>query len=331
MRDWLFALACVAGCRELQPGALPKTRVLAPEMPTSTLPARHAPGPPAPVCAASPVEVGRVSDPRLDEISGVIESRRNPGLLFVHNDSGDSPRFFAIDRRGNLRAELSLSSVPLLIDAEDIAQGPGPGGENFIYLGDTGNNFASFGQGIPRRKAVLYRFSEPEVPAAEAAQRLAIAQAFPIVLTFPRGARDVEAFFVEPRTGDLYLLTKQPADHRSQLLQASAATLAAGGGELRLLAELELGHAAIPGSTMPTAASISRDGGRILVRTYDSVLLFRRAAGESVQAALERPPEELPSPHEPQGEAITFVDDDRAFLTLSEGVGPAIHCVQLPD
>jgi hypothetical protein len=292
----------------------------------SSLPEASAPEPVE--CGALPREIGRLGDTELNEISGVVESRKDPRVLFVHNDSGDSPRFFAIDRRGQVLVELVLEQLPLLLDAEEIAIGPGPGGGSFVYLGDTGNNFASMGLGIPRRKAVIYRIPEPEVPVAARQLKVVVQEVFPIVFTFPKGAQDVEAFFVDPRSGDLVMIAKQ-GDGRSQVLGATAATLAAGGGELVWLGELRFGQPPLPGNPMPTAASISRDGSAILVRTYSSVFLFARAVGESVQSALSRPPRELPAPRETQGEAISFVDEDGAFLTISEGVKPAINCARI--
>ena len=279
-------------------------------------------------CGAVPRPIGRLGSRELDEISGVAESHADPGVLFVHNDSGDTPRFFAIDRAGQLLAELTLSSVPLLLDAEDIALGPGPGDGSFIYLGDTGNNFAT-GLGIPRRKAVVYRFPEPRVDPARVGAKLAIERAFPIVLTFPRGARNVEAFFIDPRSGDLIALGKQP-DGLSEVLMAPAALLAAGGGELRLLGELRFGTPPLPGNPLPTSASITRDGSAILVRTYSSVFLFERGPHTSIMEALASPPRELPAPPEGQGEAIAFVNRDTAYLTISEGLERSIYCADLP-
>lgn len=284
--------------------------------------------PAAPRCEPTPRALGRVQDERLDEISGVAESHRDPRVLFVHNDSGDLPRFFAIDRTGKLLAELTLATVPLLLDAEDIAIGPGPGAGSFIYLGDTGNNFAT-GLGIPRRKAVVYRIPEPEIPSSGAPVTLAVPEAFSIVLTFPNGARNVEAFFVDPRSGDLIAIAKQP-DGVSEVLAASAAMLVAGGGELQRLGELRFGRPPLPGNPMTTSASIARDGSAILVRTYSSVFLFQRSPQDTVMQALSRPPRPLPSPPERQGEAISFSDEDSAFLTISEGRGPQIYCASLP-
>lgn len=276
-----------------------------------------------------PRPIGVVRSRELDEISGVAESHADPRVLFVHNDSGDTPRFFAIDRDGELLAELTLRAVPLLLDAEDIALGPGPGGGSFVYLGDTGNNFAT-GLGIPRRKAVVYRIPEPRVDTSARDAKLVIDEAFPIVLTFPNGARNVEAFFVDPKSGELVFIGKQP-DGVSEVLTAPAALLDAGGGELHSKGQLRFGQPPLPGNPMPTAASIKRDGSAILVRTYSSVFLFERGPNDSVMQALSRPPRVLPTPNEGQGEAITFVDEDRAYLTISEGVERPIHCAQLPN
>jgi hypothetical protein len=182
--------------------------------------------------------------------------------------------------------------------------------------------------GIPRRKAVLYRIPEPLIPSSARNLKLSMRDVFPIVFTFPRGARDVEALFVDPLSGDLFMISKE-SDGASQVLTASAAQLAAGGGRLSWLGELHFGRPPLPGSERATSASISKDGRAILVRTYSSVFLFPRAPGESVMTALRRAPRPYPSASEKQGEAISFIDDDRAFITISEGERPAVNCTAL--
>jgi hypothetical protein len=284
--------------------------------------------PPVRSCSPTPSEIGRLRDPQLDEISGVVESTKNPDVLFVHNDSGDSPRIFAINRAGEILAELTLETVPKLVDAEDIAVGPGPGGASFLYLGDTGNNFAGGGLGIPRRKAVVYRIPEPTISSSARHLKLALYEAFPIVLTFPKGARNVEALFVDPPSGELFIISKDP-DGDSQVLAASPAQLAGGGGPLTWVGALHFGKPPLPGSTMPTSATTTKDGRTILVRTYSSVFLFPRAPGESVMSALSRAPQRYPSPREAQGEAIAFVDGETAFVTISEGIQAPVNCVSL--
>jgi hypothetical protein len=328
MREICFApLLALAACSPPPPPLLPLTSHAA-EPPSA---AASAPAPssehstlPFP-CPKQPEVVARLLEPQLDEISGIVESANQPGTFFVHNDSGDSPRIFAIDLHGRVLAELQLPTVPIFVDAEEIAAAAGPDGRRYLYLGDTGNNFASMGLGIPRRKAVLYKLAEPQLPRDARALQRSITDVTPIVFTFPDGARDVEAFFVDPRGGDLYLITKE-SDGESQLLSASATQLLNGGGKLREAGQLQFGKPPLTGSKQPTAASISSDGARILLRTYSSIFLFERGSDESVPTALARAPRSLPAPPEAQGESITFADEGRAYVTISEGDRPKVYC-----
>src|SRR4051812_17611618 len=43
-----------------------------------------------------------IHDARLNELSGIAASTLHSSILYVHNDSGDSSRFFAIDTGGRL-------------------------------------------------------------------------------------------------------------------------------------------------------------------------------------------------------------------------------------
>ncbi|MEK9751464.1 MAG: hypothetical protein VW236_07935 [Flavobacteriaceae bacterium] len=42
--------------------------------------------------------LGYSIDTRLKEISGLVVSRKNPGVFWVHNDSGDAPVLYALDQ-----------------------------------------------------------------------------------------------------------------------------------------------------------------------------------------------------------------------------------------
>jgi hypothetical protein len=46
--------------------------------------------------------VATVTHPPLNELSGIARSRAYPGVWWVHNDSGDEPRLFAIDAEGRV-------------------------------------------------------------------------------------------------------------------------------------------------------------------------------------------------------------------------------------
>ena len=51
----------------------------------------------------------RLRDPRIVEASGLAVSRRHPGVLWTHNDSGDPARLFAVGADGRTRAVLTLA------------------------------------------------------------------------------------------------------------------------------------------------------------------------------------------------------------------------------
>jgi hypothetical protein len=53
---------------------------------------------------------GVVQNDQIREASGIVASRQNPGVLWVHNDSGDSARVFAINEKGEFLARASLAA-----------------------------------------------------------------------------------------------------------------------------------------------------------------------------------------------------------------------------
>ena len=72
---------------------------------------------------------GRLLNKAMNEISGIAASGIDPGIYYVHNDSGDTSRFFAITADGKLRTTIyykANGSTNGVYDCEDIAVGPGP-------------------------------------------------------------------------------------------------------------------------------------------------------------------------------------------------------------
>ena len=66
------------------------------------------------------VSLGTLQLSAIDEASGIAASRTNPNVLWVHNDSGDSARVFAIHIDGTLLGTYSLSGASAT-DWEDIS------------------------------------------------------------------------------------------------------------------------------------------------------------------------------------------------------------------
>src|SRR5690606_31051496 len=66
-----------------------------------------------------------LKEKRLSEISGIAASVVNPGLFWVHNDSGGEPEVYLIDKSLNILLTCRLEGIENR-DWEDITIGPGP-------------------------------------------------------------------------------------------------------------------------------------------------------------------------------------------------------------
>ena len=88
------------------------------------------------------IDLGNVDYNLIDEASGVASSKNNSNLIWVHNDSGDRSRIYAVGLDGSHLGVIRLKDVRSR-DWEDICIGPGPeDGYDYIYIGDIGDNFS---------------------------------------------------------------------------------------------------------------------------------------------------------------------------------------------
>lgn len=275
---------------------------------------------PAPACGlcatrAEPETSGFISDEDIEEISGIVESRSQPGVYFVHNDSGDSARFFAIDGTGALRGAFVLRGATA-VDWEDVAVGPCPAGD-CLYFGDVGDNDRV------RSNYALYRVPEPTVAAGAAATREVTWERFPFA--YPDGRHNAEALAVRPDTGDVYVITKvttlPSAVYRfPNPLSATANAL------------VRVGELALPndGSPMVTGADIHPCEPRLLVRTYTRLWEFTGPGGASWEDVFRAAPRRVLVQTETQGEAVGWHANGRGYVTVGEGRGQGLHDARCP-
>jgi len=233
----------------------------------------------------------RTTVAELHEASGLAISRRSPGILWSHNDSGNETVLFALDANGALRGRVR---VPIRTrDWEDISAARCPAGD-CLYIADIGDNRRA------RTRIPIYRVPEPAPADAETAA--------PEVFhaTYPDGAHNAEALFV---VGEhIFIVTRE----RDGILYRSA--LPAGGTfDMRLERTGQLGL------TSPvTDAETATDEGTVVVRTSKLVNIYRTAdlvRGGSVSPVLSVAIEGL---KEPQGEAVALGAHGLLFLA-SEG------------
>lgn len=256
--------------------------------------------------------LGNVESDELDEISGLVASRAHPGVLWVHNDSGDGARVYAIDRQGRLLGTFELDGASSR-DWEDIALGSGPEGDR-LFVGDIGDNDRAW------VTVMVHRFDEPavEVDQAPVTERVDAVDTFE--LAYPDGPHDAEALLIDPTSGDLYIVTKELSG-TALVFRAATPSSPSGVITLEQVGQVDL-PAIIP---LVTGGDVSPAGDAVLLRLYTDVLLWPRPPGAPLADAFSREPVALSPASERQGEAIGYAGDGLGFYTISEGVQPPVH------
>jgi hypothetical protein len=243
-------------------------------------------------------------DGDLKEISGLVcSSATDNATYWGEEDSGNKNAIYLLDTSGRNLGAKYLQGI-LDRDWEDIAAGPGPEtGKYYLYMGDIGDNLQIFPY------ITIYRFMEPAPDPAGWTDSL-IHAIDAINLVYPDGPHDAEALMIDPQTRDLYILTKgqQAMLYMAKYPQNTHQ-------ETRLI---KVG--VLPISTV-TAADISPDGYRILIKNYESVFFWKRQEGESIAHCLQGTPQKLPYHQEPQGESIAWSRSGKGFYTISEEAG----------
>ena len=246
--------------------------------------------------------LGQVSAANLDEISGIVASRRYPGYYWVHNDSGGDPSVYLIDSTGSLVAEARLAGI-MNRDWEDIAIGPGGNGEGHIlYVADIGDNRAV------HSSSFIYAFPEPIFDLGSAELYLPVASFSTFEYVYPDGARDAETLLVDPANNDFMIVSKREENvflyHWPSPRQTNEPFV------VQKITSLPF--------WMIVGGDISENGRELLLKDYESVFYWKNDATTPWVEALKSNPHRLPYIPEPQGEAIGFTAKANGFVTISE-------------
>jgi PKD repeat protein len=262
----------------------------------------------------SPSLEGQLQDAELSEVSGVVASHANPGVLWVHNDAGHDPTLYALSESGVM---LGRYSLPLpRSDWEDLALMK-DGEAWLLVVGDIGDNSRA------RTSVQVHLVPEPEVSPTQDLVEIELTVSS-LDLTYPEDPQDAESIFVDPDNNDIYIVTKS-WDGASFLARKQAPHEAGSSSELELLFPMDFSAPPLDGKAT-TAADISPDGSRILVRTYQQEgWLWERAEGQSIPEAMQGIPCSIELPLEPQGESVAFSPDGEALWTISERTDVPIY------
>jgi hypothetical protein len=277
---------------------------------------------PLPLDPAQPVQLATLEDRRINESSGLVASRRSPGLFWTHNDSGDGPFVYAFDRMGRSRGTFRVEGAQA-VDWEDIAASPGPAqGQSYLYAADIGDNDRE------REFVVVYRFPEPDLnaeqPAGKEAQRTQPAEA--IRLKYPDGAHNAEALAVHPTTGDIYVITKASAEAGVYKLTAPFDPKA-----LNTLTKVATLRGPDFFGTLVTGADISSDGRRVALCDYaQGYELTLPEGAKGFDEIWKQTPAAVSLGPRLQGESVAYRLDGAALLATSERTPTPLFEVVLP-
>ena len=254
-------------------------------------------------------QAGIVRSDLIREASGIVASRQNPGVLWVHNDSGDEPRVYAINARGEFLGGCTIQGAAAR-DWEDIAIGPGPDPNlHYLYVGDIGDNGGRYSE------IVVYRVPEPKVGAAASFGQMTIGPADAIRLRYPDKPRDAETLLVDPLSRDIYILSKR--ELFSKVYRAAYPQSTAQPTRMEQVAVMPWGFA--------VAGDVSPDGRRVIVRGMFNASLWDRPADEPLWHAFSGKQVQLPLMDEPQGEGICFDSRGTGYFTIGEMWQPPLH------
>ena len=186
----------------------------------------------------------------LNEASGIDLSIQNKQVLWSHNDSGNKAEIYALNTEGQLLSTLTLKGVQNR-DWEDIAVAKDPLSDiSFIYIADIGDNNAKY------KSIYVYRLKEPQLTGKD--EILQSSEIKTIEINYEDGPRDAEAIFLEPNTGDIYLISKR--EEQVGLYRIAYPFNFRAKNIARRLASLPLNWV--------TAADLSSNGKQLLVDLY---------------------------------------------------------------
>jgi hypothetical protein len=227
----------------------------------------------------------------LPEASGLAISRRHPGIIWSHNDSGNRTELFAVDAAGTLRGRVR---VPVTTrDWEDISAARCPAG-TCLYIADIGDNR------LRRRDIHIYRVPEPALDDAETRA--------PEVFTgtYADGPHNAEALFIVGDKVFIILRERGTGVYRATLPPSAATAMT-----FERIGQLDLGGPVTDAEAAPDEASVA-------VRTSKLVVIYKTAElikGGTTPAGLNIPIDGL---KEPQGEGVALDTNGMLYLA-SEG------------
>lgn len=259
-------------------------------------------------------ELARIKDTEINEISGVASSYNNPGTFWVHNDSGDSPRIFLVDKSGNTLTVGTIANASAN-DWEDIASFE-LNGTSYLVIADIGDNASA------RSQYSLYIIEEPK-PNTDGTYP----STFPILrrinFTYDTGAQNCESLAVDVQSGKIIMVSKTSYGGTQKIRYVHQLPLSVASGTVTEVAQKIQQFGTIAEAT--TGMDISNDGRYAIIHTVlDGNFEFTRNQNETWAEAFVKEPRRIGIPEDRGFEAICYGTNGVDLYLMKEGLNSPI-------
>jgi hypothetical protein len=271
------------------------------------------PAPTVSVPATAGKKLCKVTDTRLDELSGLVATQNG----FVAIDDGTTQenhkKVFFLDTKCKVTDEKSYSGKGPR-DTEDLILSPD---KKTLWIADIGDNNYNKEDGTRRDTIVIWKMP------ADGSKKPTLYR-----MKYPTGDyHDAEALLITGANTPL-IITKE-IDRAAGIYEPTAALVAGSetGVPLKKVGTLTVSATETPanplgriGNKTIVGGAIAPGGDKVALRTYTDALEWD-VTGGNVLAALKNKPRTTGLPNETQGEAITYSADGKYFNTVSDMSG----------
>ncbi|HTM90955.1 MAG TPA: hypothetical protein VL095_00950, partial [Flavisolibacter sp.] len=231
------------------------------------------------------VPVIKQLSPVVNELSGIADSKTNPGYLWGQVDSGNPNEIYLIRHDGTVVKKIYVKGITNR-DWEDMSLADGA-----IYIAETGDNARAY------TNYMIYKFAEPSMNTDT------VSAVQTISFTYPDGSHDAEALLVD-ESKNIYIITKSDIPSKIYKLAYPYDT----NNTVSLMGSLPYGG----------VVSATMNANEIIVKTYPSLFYYKRQKNQSIEQTLKTDYTSLPYVLEPQGEAVSFANNGSGYYTISE-------------
>ena len=266
-----------------------------------------------PVRYRSPRKLAVLENHEINESSGLACSRRQPGIIWTHNDSGDDPVIYAFNRQGKHLGRFEVGGAKAH-DWEDMAsvlldETP------CLLVGDVGSRRPD------DEPYVLYLVEEPRIDR-NATKRSGMVRLLKTVpFHFQGGRRNCESIALDPTSRMVLLATKTA----NRLCTIYAIPWPDNTDEEEVKEAVPVSRANVQ---MVTAMDVSPDGRRAILAGYSTGMEFYRRKDEDWDQAFKQNGRLVLLPFRRQGESICYGTDGKTIYVTSEKLPTPLFEIQ---